>query len=69
MMTTETTEAAKAYAKNANEAFGLLETILGQLTDHAMRIPSGCRGANWAHVGDLGAVNELLRQVSDFLGK
>ena len=51
-----------AYRERRERIAGLMDAIRGKLDRHATG------KINWGHVGDLGHVEELLSEISTFLG-
>ncbi|MBI5843182.1 MAG: hypothetical protein HZB23_00770 [Deltaproteobacteria bacterium] len=51
-----------AYREQQEKVAGLMDTIRKKLDRHATGT------VNWGHVGDLGHVEELLAEISTFLG-
>lgn len=56
--------AAKAYARNMSEIYDKLDKIKQHLIDNGI----DCREANWGHVGSAVHINELLDDLSEFIG-
>ncbi len=56
-------QALKAYHEKQDRIPQLMQCISEKLKDDA-----GKKGINWASVGSLGHVEELLAQINDFLG-
>lgn len=52
----------EAYSERKERIAGLMDTIRGKLDRHS------AGKINWGHVGDLGHVEELLAEISTFLG-
>ncbi len=59
-------KAESAYIAEHAKAHTMLEEIRQLLSDQPA--PESETTIHWGHVGDLGHVNELLKQVRDFLG-
>ena len=55
-------EARKAYTKSSQTINALMDKIRGKLERDARR-----EDINWASVGSLGHVEELLRRITEFL--
>jgi len=57
--------ASKAYAEAAttfDESCDTLRQLLSGYEDSSV-MPADCHDANWAHVGSLGHINDLLAQA------
>lgn len=54
----------QAYARNMTEVFDKLEKIKAHLIDNG----TDCRKAHWGHVGSAEHINELLDNISVFIG-
>lgn len=59
---TSSKDALKAYRKKQEEIGKLMDNIQRKLRRHAEK------SIHWGHVGDLGHVEELLRESNEFLG-
>jgi hypothetical protein len=57
--------AADAYRQRRHAVAALLEELRGKLDAHAQRAAAG--PANWGYAGDLGHVEEVLRDLAAFM--
>lgn len=60
-----TANALDAYIVKTEEAAALLARIAGYIEDHGEIAPDA---VTWPHVGNMGHVCELLREVVNFIG-
>jgi len=63
-MTPEQT-AAQRYEERQNKILALIDQITGDLAIHSRNFDKDGR-RNWAYIGDLAYVEELLEQVAEF---
>ena len=59
------TTAADAYQQRRQAVDALLEELRGKLDAHAQR--AAADPANWGYAGDLGHVEEVLRDLAAFM--